>query len=114
MHGSCDFNWEEPRITTYPGKPHPLGAQYDGHGINFALYSEYATNVYLCLFRPRHDEKHQLLEYAQIRMKGNRFITCFESIYDYDYFNFIYIEHFYSNVVIFFRTNSSDLAYLFT
>ncbi|MBT9329472.1 glycogen debranching protein GlgX [Paracidobacterium acidisoli] len=33
-----------------PGKPTPLGAKWDGTGVNFAIYSEYATAVELCLF----------------------------------------------------------------
>ncbi len=33
-----------------PGSPHPLGATWDGEGVNFALYSENATGVELCLF----------------------------------------------------------------
>ena len=33
-----------------PGSPHPLGASWDGEGVNFALYSEGATGVELCLF----------------------------------------------------------------
>src|SRR5262245_19077862 len=33
-----------------PGKPYPLGAVWDGHGVNFALYSEHGTKVDLCLF----------------------------------------------------------------
>jgi isoamylase len=32
-----------------PGKPFPLGATWDGRGVNFALYSENATGVELCL-----------------------------------------------------------------
>ncbi len=32
-----------------PGKPYPLGATYDGTGVNFALFSEVATKVELCL-----------------------------------------------------------------
>jgi glycogen operon protein len=32
------------------GRPHPLGATWDGEGTNFALFSEYATAVWLCLF----------------------------------------------------------------
>ncbi len=34
----------------WPGKPYPLGATWDGAGVNFALYSENATGVDLCLF----------------------------------------------------------------
>ena len=34
----------------WPGRPYPLGANWDGRGVNFALYSENATKVELCLF----------------------------------------------------------------
>jgi glycogen operon protein len=34
----------------WPGKPYPLGATWDGAGVNFALFSENATGVELCLF----------------------------------------------------------------
>lgn len=34
----------------WPGRPYPLGATWDGKGVNFALYSENATKVELCLF----------------------------------------------------------------
>ena len=37
-------------IHTTPGSPEPLGATWDGPGANFALYSEGATGVHLCLF----------------------------------------------------------------
>ncbi|MFO0638318.1 MAG: glycogen debranching protein GlgX [Polyangiaceae bacterium] len=33
-----------------PGKPHPLGATPDATGVNFAIFSEHATGVDLCLF----------------------------------------------------------------
>jgi len=36
------------RITL--GNPYPLGATWDGKGVNFALFSEHATRVELCLF----------------------------------------------------------------
>ena len=32
-----------------PGAPYPLGATWDGRGVNFALFSEHATRVDLCL-----------------------------------------------------------------
>jgi isoamylase len=35
---------------SWPGKPYPLGATWDGSGTNFALASESATGVELCLF----------------------------------------------------------------
>ena len=34
----------------WPGQPFPLGATWDGEGTNFALFSENATRVELCLF----------------------------------------------------------------
>ena len=34
----------------WPGKPYPLGASWDGEGVNFALFSEHAEEVELCLF----------------------------------------------------------------
>src|ERR1700755_31452 len=33
-----------------PGRPQPLGATWDGFGVNFAIYSENAERVELCLF----------------------------------------------------------------
>ena len=33
----------------WPGKPYPLGATYDGSGVNFAVFSEIADCVDLCL-----------------------------------------------------------------
>ncbi|MBJ6119186.1 glycogen debranching protein GlgX [Pontibacter sp. BT310] len=37
-------------IPIYPGNPYPLGATWDGEGVNFALYADNATGVELCLF----------------------------------------------------------------
>lgn len=37
-------------LSLWPGKPYPLGATWDGKGTNFALFSENATGVELCLF----------------------------------------------------------------
>src|ERR1700729_60145 len=34
----------------WPGRPYPLGATWDGKGVNFAIYAENATKVELCLF----------------------------------------------------------------
>ena len=34
----------------WPGSPYPLGASYDGGGTNFAIFSEVAERVELCLF----------------------------------------------------------------
>jgi isoamylase len=37
-------------MRVWPGKPYPLGATWDGEGVNFSLFSENATAVELCLF----------------------------------------------------------------
>jgi glycogen operon protein len=38
------------RAEVWPGMPYPLGASWDGKGVNFALFSENAQAVDLCLF----------------------------------------------------------------
>ncbi len=37
-------------VKIWPGRPYPLGATWDGLGVNFALFSEEAEKVELCLF----------------------------------------------------------------
>jgi glycogen operon protein len=37
-------------LTVWPGRPDPLGATWDGHGTNFAVFSQHAVRVELCLF----------------------------------------------------------------
>jgi glycogen operon protein len=41
------------RARVWPGAPYPLGATFDGRGVNFALFSANAEKVELCLFDPR-------------------------------------------------------------
>ncbi len=41
----------------WPGRAYPLGATYDGGGTNFALFSEIAEKVILCLFDDRGRER---------------------------------------------------------
>ena len=41
-----------PQSIVWPGRPYPLGATWDGEGVNFAIYSEHAEKVELCLFGP--------------------------------------------------------------
>ena len=38
------------QLIVWPGKPYPLGSTWDGEGVNFALFSEHAEKVELCLF----------------------------------------------------------------
>jgi glycogen operon protein len=50
-----------------PGLPYPLGATWDGKGVNFALFSAHAEKVELCLFDPagrRELERIPLPEYT--------------------------------------------------
>ncbi|MDX5420522.1 MAG: glycogen debranching enzyme GlgX, partial [Hymenobacteraceae bacterium] len=51
-------------ITVYPGSPYPLGATWDGEGVNFALYAENATGVDLCLF----DEAMGAVESVKLKL----------------------------------------------
>src|SRR5262249_10818492 len=41
----------------WPGHPYPLGATWDGAGVNFALFVEHATKVELCLFDSANEER---------------------------------------------------------
>jgi isoamylase len=52
-------------MRVWPGRPYPLGATWDGTGVNFALFSEHATGVELCLFREPDDAD----EAAKIQIK---------------------------------------------
>jgi len=45
-----------PDLEVWPGRPYPLGASFDGTGTNFALFTEVAQAVELCLFD---DEGHE-------------------------------------------------------
>lgn len=49
-------------MRVWPGRPYPLGANWDGSGVNFALFSENATKVELCLFESPDDtrESHRV------------------------------------------------------
>ena len=50
----------------WPGSPYPLGATWDGEGVNFSLFSEAANAVELCLFGgpddPAESERIELRE----------------------------------------------------
>ena len=47
-----------------PGRPYPLGATWDGEGVNFALFSRHAEAVELCLF----DGPYALSERVRIHL----------------------------------------------
>ncbi|MCE9547506.1 MAG: glycogen debranching protein GlgX [Planctomycetia bacterium] len=44
-------------MRVWPGRPYPLGATFDGAGVNFAIFSEHATKVELCLFDSSEENK---------------------------------------------------------
>lgn len=48
MTAARTFSSDRPVV--WPGAPYPLGATWDGLGVNFALFSANATRVDLCLF----------------------------------------------------------------
>ena len=47
-------------MRVWPGRPYPLGATWDGAGVSFAIYSEHATRVELCLFDSPAAEKESI------------------------------------------------------
>jgi len=49
-------------LEVWPGRAYPLGANFDGTGTNFALYSEVAQAVDLCLFDDEGQERGVPLE----------------------------------------------------
>lgn len=48
------------RTIAYPGSPFPLGATWDGKGVNFAIFSENATAIDLCLFDPKTNKEKRV------------------------------------------------------
>ena len=52
-------------MRAWPGQPYPLGATWDGQGVNFALFSQHATAAELCLF----DKIDMTRELARIPMR---------------------------------------------
>jgi isoamylase len=58
----------------WTGKPYPLGATWDGEGVNFALFSEHAEKVELCLFDATgRREMHQV----QLREQTDQVWHCY-------------------------------------
>ncbi|MEO8858772.1 MAG: glycogen debranching protein GlgX [Burkholderiaceae bacterium] len=59
--------------TVWPGQPHPRGATWDGHGVNFALFSRHAESVELCLFDARGRESQRI----QMRERTDHVWHCY-------------------------------------
>ncbi|BCB27503.1 glycogen operon protein GlgX homolog [Sulfurimicrobium lacus] len=60
--------------TVWPGKPYPQGATWDGEGVNFALFSEHADKVELCLFDVR---GHREIERIVMPEQTDRVWHCY-------------------------------------
>jgi len=52
----------KPITAVWPGRPNPRGANWDGEGVNFAIFSEHAEKVELCLFDPKGQREVQRIE----------------------------------------------------
>ena len=52
------------KLKVLQGSPYPFGATFDGKGVNFAIFSEHATKVELCLF----DSVEANAEYIKIEL----------------------------------------------
>ena len=64
-----------PPFRILPGRPHPLGATWDGHGVNFAVFSENADSVELCFFE-RTDPKKEI-ERIRVREQTAHVWHCY-------------------------------------
>jgi isoamylase len=58
----------------WPGTPFPRGATWDGQGVNFALFSEYAEKVELCLFDSTGKRELQRIE---VRERTDQIWHCY-------------------------------------
>src|SRR5512139_2132698 len=58
-----------------PGNPYPLGATWDGAGVNFALFSENATGVELCLFNGPDDDTERAR--IPVRERTDQVFHCY-------------------------------------
>ncbi len=59
---STDSSGSSQRLEVREGLPYPRGATWDMQGVNFALFSAYATKVELCLFDNAGKEELQRIE----------------------------------------------------
>jgi isoamylase len=62
------------KLAVWPGRSYPLGANWDGEGVNFALFSEHAERVELCLFDPKGRRE---IERVSMRWHTDRIWHCY-------------------------------------
>jgi isoamylase len=58
----------------WTGRPYPLGATWDGEGVNFALFSEQAEKVELCLFGPQNKAE---IGRVELRWQTDQVFHCY-------------------------------------
>jgi isoamylase len=61
-------------IAIWKGNPYPLGATWDGEGVNFALFSEQAEKVEVCLFDTRGRRE---IARAQVKWRTDQVWHCY-------------------------------------
>ena len=61
-------------IAVWPGKPYPLGSTWDGEGVNFALFSEHAEKVELCVFDPK---GRRVIHTVEMRWQTDQVWHCY-------------------------------------
>ena len=63
-----------PITTVWPGRPYPRGANWDGEGVNFALFSEHAERVELCIFDA---QGRRQLQRVELREHTDQIFHCY-------------------------------------
>ncbi len=63
-----------PINAVWPGRPNPRGASWDGEGVNFALFSEHAEKVELCIFD---DTGRRELQRIELREQTDLIWHCY-------------------------------------
>ena len=61
-------------MSVWPGQSYPLGATWDGEGVNFAIFSENADQVVLCLFDGR---GRRVIESIELHTPTNHVWHCY-------------------------------------
>jgi isoamylase len=62
------------KLAVWRGRPYPLGASWDGEGVNFSLFSEHADRVELCLFEQR--GRHEIAR-VPVRWQTDQIWHCY-------------------------------------
>ncbi len=63
-----------PITAVWPGRPYPRGANWDGEGVNFALFSEHAERVELCVFD---DAGRRQVQRVELRERTDQVFHCY-------------------------------------